>query len=346
MAKCGMMEVKNCLRRDYYKTGDVKYIDVSYCKTLVPVVRKVEFLDILDTIGTRAITNRQKLLEQLEVFLKDTSYRAIILDISLDANTPTSADSELVSVLLQLPRIVIADTMKGCKLLDSRLNSIAGSTEYSINASEAGFVKYPLLKDDKRSLPLLLYEKLTDSRLKHLFGSVYFDGCSLACGNMFTTLNNRVEKMDTLRLGENELLPEDYKDNYIVIGAISEGDEHNSYIGDLSGPEININTYFALINGQHKISIITILLILGFYYLLSYSIVRSKWKITDRMQTSQLWTVRAGGFILSGLIYKILLIVPFVLNYLLFDQILTFTAVAFVFWVINKIVQTNKYIKK
>lgn len=336
---------------NHHKTADLKdvvFIDVSYDKMLIP--RRNIYGD---TIGEVAITDRGKLLQLLQLLSKDTNYLGVILDVSLNASTPTAVDKPLADSLLRLPRIVISDATEG-RLIDNRLNSIAGTTAYPVNAKEAGFVKYPLIKDGKKSMPLLLYEKTTGRNIRQLCGAAYLDGRALATENLFPSLDGRVECHDTLYLGDDiingaffELHDSNYLDGkYVVVGAFSEGDVHNSYSGFISGPEVNLNTYFAMLNGQHRIGILSILLILGFYYLLSFSIVRSKWKVTDRMQQSQWWPMRALGLILSGFIYSILLKVPFLLNYLIFNQILSFTSIAIGFLIINKIVQTNKAIKK
>ena len=341
-----MAMVSHYIHQENHDSKNVVYIDVSFDKMLVP--RR----DVYgDTIGEVAITDRRKLLLLLQQLSKDTNYLGVILDVSLNASTPTEVDRALADSLLHLPRTVISCATEG-GLIDSRLKNIAGQTAYPVNAKEAGFVKYPLMNDGEKSMPLLLYEMTTGRKIKHLFGGLYWDGRSLSTENLFPTLDGRVGTFDTLYLGRDIIKGSFLEDSgylggkYVIVGALSEGDVHNSYSGFISGPEINTNTYFAMLDGKHRIGIFSILLILGFYYLLFFSIVRSKWKVTDRMQQSQWWLVRAAGLILSGLIYTILLNVPFLLNYLLFGQILSFTSVAFGFLAVNKIVQTNKAIKR
>ena len=341
-----MATLSRYIHPENHDSADVVYIDVSYDKMLVP--RR----DIYgDTIGEVAVTDRRKLLLLLQQLSKDTNYLGVILDVSLNASTPTDVDQALVDSLLHLPRTVVSCATEG-DLIDPRLDNIAGQTAYPVSAKEAGFVKYPLMSEGKKSMPLMLYEMTTGRTIKHLFGAVYRDGCSLSTENLFPTLDGRVGNFDTLFLGGDVINGAFFESRgsldgkYVVVGALSEGDVHNSYSGFISGPEININTYFAMLDGQHRIGILSILLILGFYYLLFFSIVRSKWKLTDQMQQSQWWPVRALGLILSGFIYAILLKVPFLLNYLLFNQILSFTSVSYAFLIINKIVQTNKAIKR
>lgn len=343
-----MAKVSKHIHKECREAGDVVYIDVTYDKTLIPRVRQDGF-----PIGEVAITDRHKLFYLLQQLSADTSYRGIILDVSLNASTPTDADSALAGLLCQMPRTVISHaTERG--LIDARLQQMAGQTAYPTGASEAGFVKYPLLQDDEESMPLKLYGLTEGRKLRHIVGNLYLDGWALACGNLFTTLTCRVPSTDTLYLGD-DIVEGDFlamqgkgflRDKVIVIGAISEGDIHNSYAGDISGPEINLNTYMALKHGQHRIGFLTLMMLAGFFYLLSFSIVRSQWKLTDRLQRSRWWPLRAGGLILSGFIYSILLKIPFLLNYLLFGQVLTFTTVAMGFLIINKIVQTNKMNKR
>lgn len=340
MASRPMETINKRLSRGYEETKDVVFVDVSYNKMLVPIADTSE---CLDSSRCGVITNRQELLNLLSVLSEETNYKAIILDVCFDANLPTNADSALTSLLLKLPRVVISDTLRNCRLLDSRLENIAGSTVFPISVSEANFIKYPLWNKDKKSLPLLLYEITTDRRMRHLFGSLYIDGCSLACGNLFPILYEQYENDNSFYyLGNDEYDMIDFKDKFVVIGAISSGeDNHGTYKGIISGAEINLNTYFAMLHGQHRINIITCLLVLGFYYLLSYSIVRNRWKLTNQMQNSQLWPVRAAGLILSAFIYTILLGLLFVVNYLIFNQVLTFISVAVGFLIINKIIVTH-----
>ena len=326
---------------------NIIYIDVAYDKQLVSPTNHPE------AVGEVAITDRRKLACLLQELCSDTSYEVVMIDVSLNANTPTDADSALVSLLLNMPRTVIAAATEG-DLIDPRLESMAGQTAYPISASEAGFVKYPLWRDGHTSMPMSLYMKTSGHAAVPLAGPFGRESNSLVCSHIFPTLDHRVGATDTLRLGADivdggflQSMPHDYLKNMIVVvGAISEGDVHSSYAGDISGPEINLNTYLALKHGRHRIGWLQTLLLVACFYLICFSIVRSRWKVTDRLQRSPWWPARAFGLILSGLIYTILLNLIFLLNYILFAQVLSITPVAFGFLVFNKIVQTNKIARK
>lgn len=246
------------------KLDSVLLIDTHYAQTLVNEYENT------DTIGRVPVTDRRLLLQLLLQLSKDTTYKYIILDISLSKNVRQVEDTTLYHLIASMPRISIS--MPGNDdIADSCLIPKIGEVGYYISQWENDFVKYPYFQNGKKSLPLKMYEDLTGRSITR-HGIFHTDG-TLARGSVFL-IYNYTEKYKIHYLedkGLNDMITEDQyaKDKYVLIGDLEE-DKHNTYIGELPGVIINYNAYLALIERHHLIKAWMLLLLFVAFFLLTY----------------------------------------------------------------------------
>ena len=247
--------------------------------------------------GLEKITDRQKLAQLLAELKKKDDYKYIMLDILFSDDIHTDADSTLFDLIASMDRIVIPRDYDG-KMADKRLYSKAGLANYFTNYKNVSFTKFPYIVDGQKSMPLVMYEAVTGRHIdNHGFYStdggrlvresilLYFD---LKCDRPYTDdgektwYNLGMDLLGSSYLygndsiqGTDELYsnPELTKGKYIVIGALSSGDSHFSYLENQPGSTIIFNAFLALLHGHHFVSIWVFLLLLVAYFILSYLIL-------------------------------------------------------------------------
>ena len=74
---------------------------------------------------------------------------------------------------------------------------------------------------------------------------------------------------DIINLADIIPIADHINDRIILIGDITERDRHDTYMGNVSGAIINVNTIYALMNGSHIINWWSIILLLIFYSVVS-----------------------------------------------------------------------------
>lgn len=234
----------------------VLLVDTHYAQTLVS--------EYEDTASFVPVTDRRLLLRLLQHLNKDSTYKYILLDISLSKDVRQEEDTTLYKLIASMPRISIS-MPENEDIADSCLHPKTGEVGYLTALWENDFVKYPYLQNGKKSLPLKMYEDLTgQTNIRHDI---------LARSSVFLTYDY-TEISWIHRLEDDgfiDMIAEDTyaKDKYVLIGDF-EDDIHTTYIGELPGVIINFNAYLALTEGHHRIKGWMIFMLWGAFFLLVY----------------------------------------------------------------------------
>ena len=278
----------------------VLFVNVTYDKELRPTEDEYGIPE-----GNIPITDRHKLLRLLQYLKEKNDYKYILLDVFFSNDVRTEWDDELFATIEQMPRIVIpchSDEM----LADERLKAKAGLADYLVTFSESDFVKYPYFCDTIQSIPVKMYEELTDRRIKRR-GIFYTDGWHIVRSSIVLTFSLRAyeryadngEKiwynlgMDLLDdsipeigvKGDNLLYlrPELTRGKYIVIGSFQGDDTHTTFLEEMSGAVINFNAFISLLDGHHIVSLSLTVILFVVFFLLSY-LTLSRKRLQDLLQ--------------------------------------------------------------
>lgn len=266
--------------------SDLFLINVAYDRALV---------DVNDEFGLSKgnidITDRKKLSELLRQ-LKNSDYKYIILDVILTDEYHTNEDSTLFGLISSMDNIVIAKS-ETTRLADDRLDGKARYSDYSTNILESDFVKYEFIRNGEPTLPYQVYLDLNGDRITNWCGLYFFKG---RLANKSVILRYPVRLWNTLNidndaedhaqvqyynLGSDLLdigtdIPSKAKDKIVVIGDFSENDMHDTYLGKIAGPVINLNAYYALVNDNLTMPYGEIVFIILLYTLIWYLIFKRK----------------------------------------------------------------------
>lgn len=262
---------------------EVVFINIAYDRELVPVNDEYGL-----TKGNIDITNR----ENLARFLSEANgYRHIMLDVLLSKEFQSESDSLLIATLLSKKDISIAQS-ENTELLDSALLQIAGYTDYSTDILETNFVKYEFSKNGEPTMPLRAYRELTSDLGFRSLGPFHFHNGRLSWKSLtlrFPTKlwkdsrsskdNSMLAEKVILNLGSDILdtgldIKELVKDKIVIIGDFTEDDIHDTYIGKIAGPVINLNALEALFRNELEIPWTLVLFLFLTYASMSYVIVR------------------------------------------------------------------------
>ncbi len=304
------------------------FVNIAYDRQLVPIYDEYGF-----SKGVIDITDREKLILFLNQL--NNNHKYVLMDILLSDKYQSEYDSLLTTSLLNTERISISRSST-TDLIDERLYIKAGYTDYSTDISESNFVKYEFIKDEEATMPLMAFQALEPNSYVHSFGPIYwanwhFYWNSLTLRfpiklwdsyiqNANTNIENLQEKR-ILNLGTDILdmgvdIPWLVKDKIVVIGDFTENDIHDTYLGKIAGPVININALEALRNNELEIPWSLIFFLMTFYVMISYLMLRSSIstnRILDKLhlnRTSVKYVLSFIGYsfiftMVSGSIYLI-----------------------------------------
>ena len=212
--------------------------------------------------GYESVTDHRKLLTFLKKLKDYDNYKYIMLDLYIEKDIAQECDSELISLIESMDRIVVPIPLGGLEKIDKRLVSHAAMAKYGSTLWENDFVKYPYYSDGVKSIPLKMYEDVT--------GRTIFDyklfawDRGIARKNVLLTYEFR-ELVFAYHLGQGILggslagirsegilnKPQKFKDKYILIGDFNE-DRHDTFLGEMSGTTINFNAFISLLHGKHR----------------------------------------------------------------------------------------------
>lgn len=262
--------------------------DIPEDLLLVNVAYDRELADVTDEFGLPKgnidITDRKKLYDFLTK-LQKADYKYIILDVSFSEEYRTENDSTLYSVISQVENIVISKS-ENFRLADPILADKARYSDYSTHISESNFVKYEYIRNGEPTLPYQMYLDLYGDAVHSFLGFYSFNGrlanksivlrhpiklwnklnADSASGDFaqqqYYNLGSDIldTGIDVISLAENKI---------VVIGDFSENDMHDTYLGKISGPIININAFYGLVNDDLSIPYSEIVFLLLLYFTIS-----------------------------------------------------------------------------
>lgn len=264
---------------------DYVFINIAYDRELVPVLDEFGFPQ-----GEIDITDRNKLASFFDQ-LKD-KHKYVLLDILISDNYKSEADSALIASLLQTDRVSISQS-RTAYLIDDSLAKKAGFTDYSTDIFETNFVKYQFLNDGEPTMPYMAYQSIAPRKEIHSFGPIYWSNGHLYWNSLTlrfpiklwnnSTVNENTDiawqEKRILNLGADVLdmdidIPSLVKDKIVVIGDFTEDDIHDTYLGKIAGPVININALEALRNNEAEIPWTLIFFLLLLYTAVGYITLR------------------------------------------------------------------------
>lgn len=262
------------------------FINIAYDKQLVPLFDEYGL-----PVGNIDITDRYKLSQFISEL--GNKHKFVLFDVLLSEQYKSEHDSLLVASLLKTDRISISRSST-TNLIDPRLNRMAGYTDYATDLLETSFVKYEFTRNNEPSMPLMAYQSICKQNIFHSFAPLYWSNLHL-CRNALTlhfpikpwnshdyvqeaTLDGLQEKKilnlgtDILEMGAN--IPSLVEDKIVVIGDFIENDIHDTYLGKIAGPIINVNAFEALRNNRLQIPWSLIIVLLFFYTLVTYVMLK------------------------------------------------------------------------
>ena len=262
---------------------DVVFINIAYDRELVSVYDEYGLPK-----GNIDITNR----DYLNRFLSEAEgYRYMLLDVLISKDFQSESDSLLVATIKSKKDISIA-LSENTELIDSTLLKIAGYTDYSTDILETNFVKYDFSKGSQATMPLKAYRELTGDAGFKSYGPFHFHNGRLSwkCLTLrFPTKlwidsrhadeNSMFEEKIILNLGSDILdtgldIKKLIKDKIVIIGDLTEDDIHDTYLGKIAGPVINLNALEALFRNELEIPWSLVVFLFLTYAAVSYMIVR------------------------------------------------------------------------
>lgn len=272
------------------------FINIAYDRQLVSVTDEYGLPK-----GEIDITNRHKLNELLCQL--NNSHKYVMLDVLLSKQYSSDCDSVLVQSILNTERICVSQSST-YDLIDDRLNAKAGYTDYAAHIMENNFVKYEFENDGRPTMPYMAYQTLSGNNPINSLGPIYWSNGHIAWNSLtlrfpiklwHNAINDNPEsefamqEKHILNLGSDILeigidIPRLVKDKIVVIGDFTEDDIHDTYLGQMAGPVINVNALEALRNKEIEIPWSLIIFLLGLYTISSYQAVRNSISFDDLLR--------------------------------------------------------------
>lgn len=332
--------------KDYFDEEDVTYVNVGKDKALVPMVDEWG-----DTIGNDVITDRETLLRFLDLATK-SDYRYIFMDVRFEEGFATSVDSALFGQIEQMPNVIVAThrEVNGYAIADSALLPKAANADYR-STIFSGFSRYEFLQGGRRSVALrMLYDIDSHDISKHWYGYVCDDGSlcyNLKCiplpNNLFSSNavllrdNTIGEEMrypylgsmilNSQRYSEDEVIQNLLNDKIVIVGDY-DNDLHETYVGELPGPVISFAAYKFLRAGLHKVSVLYVIFLFVFFFLISLTILSIR-HVANIFTKGTFWNfilsflgIGALFFVVKIILYKffllsMIMVVPTVIFHLM-----------------------------
>ena len=297
-------------------TDEFVFVNIAYDRQLVPVLDEFGFPQ-----GNIDITDRDK----LRLFLSqlNDSHKYVLMDVLLSDKYKSESDSALVQTVNDVDRLSISRSSTG-ELIDTTLSSKAGYTDYSTDIYETNFVKYEFLNNGKASMPYMAYQTINPKSKIHTLGPInwsnwhlYWNSLTLRfpikLWNDHTAIeeSSGIQEKKILNLGSDILemgidIPSLVKDKIVVIGDFTEDDIHDTYIGKIAGPVININALEALRNNQLEIPWTLVVFLFSVYTVIGYMTIRQPIS-TNKVLTKLHLNNSVIRYILSFIGYSFLL---------------------------------------
>lgn len=263
-------------------------VNLTYDKQLVTVLDEYGFEK-----GNVDITDREKLLNLLQMLNSTKTYRYIFLDVRFEKNIDSPQDSALFTTICSMKNIVIA-THADMEISDSILFKKTGISDYYSTITATNFIRYEFLHDNKLSMPLMAYHELTGRKITR-HGIFYTDNSNLCQNSLFLKFplrdfseydkdGNKIYYnlgADLLANYDEESLAELVKNKDIIIGDFIE-DRHDTYAGLQPGSVILYTAFQSLMKGEHIVKPIVIILEWILFTVIITTIL-SRWSLVDKV---------------------------------------------------------------
>lgn len=264
---------------------DVVLINVSFDKELVEVYDEYEI-----PMGTIDVTDRNKLYRLFDILGKESSYKYILCDISLNKKYVTGSDSLLENRIETMRKIRFAHVddegnPNGGTLATGKTSYVGYTKTFLVD----DFFKYEFIHREQPTLAYDMWKDLTSGQIEKkgltykLNGKLAVNSVILSFPFIETRLYDEEGNKTIYNLGEdilNSMADEDIvalcKDRIVLIGSFFEQDIHTTVVGELPGVLINYNAYLALLNSDPRIPKLMLLLIFVVYLIMTSAIVFSK----------------------------------------------------------------------
>jgi hypothetical protein len=253
------------------------FIDISGNKQLVPRD---------DGSGNDIITNRTQLDTFFRLINRNPCYRYILCDVFFEKALP--GDSSFRDMLAATPRLIIPENETEEGIQPALFTETEqGLTSYSISSgyhASGDMIKYPLLHTPAaRSIPLIMYERITGRQSASMMGLLWQNG-QVGFNHFIPSFRIEPEQLNVN--GVSKVIPLNYvlvemayadstffnnhfRDKYLVIGDFKT-DSHSTVMGVMPGPLVLANIFLALREGDNKITIGWLLYVWGSFSLLAF----------------------------------------------------------------------------
>lgn len=326
--------------------GNVIYFNNSFDKTLVPVY-KGDYNK--KCIGNTVTTDRAKLIQLLNLFKTTDTYKYVIVDLIFDKRDITEYDDSLFTIIKDMRDIVFVDYDSIAPMAKQMSNKSAKAFYYNTPLI-TNFSRYQYSYDGSPSIAFQIYKNLYPEHNIKRYGFspfyFYFDNGKLCQNSVFLTFDNQsisesnnlnindhtfVSTIEIENIGEflsrftesNEpefeisSLKTRTKDKILFIGN-TEGDIHDTYMGQKTGGEIILRALTSLEEGKHIVNPFLTFCWLIIFWGISFTIIINK-NISALLKNRSIY--RFFKFILSILTYSIVLLIFSFLEYVLFDRV-------------------------
>lgn len=275
---CGFS--KNVVNDEYV------FVNIAYDKQLVHIYDEFGLPK-----GNIDITDRKK----LSLFLNKlcNNHRYVLMDVLFSDEYRSQNDTSLITAILNTERISISRSST-IDLIDDRLNEKAGYTDYSTDILETNFVKYEFIKDGEATMPYMAFQSLEPNKPIYSFGPIYWCNWHFCWNSLILRFpiklwNSHVyndgvnqsvfHEKKVLNLGADILdmdvdVPSLVKDKIVVIGDFTENDIHDTYLGKMAGPIINVNALESLRNNELEIPWMLIFFLVFLHTIVTYILLR------------------------------------------------------------------------
>lgn len=361
--------------KNEFETNGVIYYNVAYDRCMVPAISEVG-----DTIGQTAILNRDLLRTFLELLSRCDDYRFVLVDVILDFEDNIYFDNDSLKSIIEKfgDRIVFPR----CNFAYPEMsdNITAWAEFYNLRTSKA-FTRYKYLDNDKRSIPLHIYEKENGGVQIKRFGlidwlplphfiknfaddifSVYMLDGKLVQNCLFLTFNetsiikpNSYKMFNYRNMGEDinyvfpatvispvEFLNTIVKDKIVVIGDCSgENDVYSTYMEKKAGSEIMMRALHSIEEGLIYVSWRSMILWFFIFWGISFFIIYDRPVFMYSLR--KYIRSKFTLFIMSLMTYSLILLLAEYIEYAFTDRVYSITFPILFFTILKLQVQYKKY---
>ena len=327
--------------------GDLKkeflFVNCTYDKMLTPYADE-------NGTGQIAITDRQKLARLLSI-LQQAQDRPKLVIVDLLFIEPSPFDSVFVSELARSENLILGvDPEEGSIPMPTSIKK-ALPNYYTASSS---FLKYPVLNNGTQSLPTAMYAYLQHKEVSlnwlgfvRMADELWLNSfiVDLEMRKQFL-LDNRLAYVnlgELLQLETPERIAESAANRIVIIGDVFVNDQHKTVLGEQPGPMIFANAYLGMLKGQAAITRMGSLLLLLFYFVMSWRLFSMAAKATTVANSA---TPKFLRFILKYVSYLVIFSLFSIVLYQILDKHFQILLFAFYFNALDFLIKRYKDVRR